>query len=202
MANHGRPNDCIGRTIEGIDHHDSPRRRPARWVLHAALLREHRQPRSRAAARHTRRRHRGRPGTDRGDGPTHPNRSLLRPPRPCGHRSTRRGPARRCHWARSRSQTVVSDLHGSDRRCRFRGRREESGDRPRVPRPRRTSLRRDVLAAPVVGGRPAPRRGVRRPDRPAPVTRRRPTSDARLRRRSDEARRDRRPAARPASASR
>ena len=54
-------------------------------------------------------------------------------------------------------------------------------DRPRLPRARRAPLRRDLLAAPVVGGRPAPRGGLQRPDRPAPLAGGRPAGPARLR---------------------
>ena len=90
----------------------------------------------------------------------------------------------RLHWLRN----------GRHRRRRVRGRAQGPRRRPRLPRARRAALRRDVLAPPVLGGRPAPRGGLRRPDRPAPRARGRPADAARLRGRRRRAPRRRRPA--------
>ena len=85
---------------------------------------------------------------------------------------------------------------GRHRRRRLRRRPEGPRRRPPVPRARRAPLRRDVLAAPGVGGRPAPRGGLRRPARPAPRARGRPPGAAVVRGPDDGAARGQRPAGR------
>ena len=63
----------------------------------------------------------------------------------------------------------------------LRRRPEGPRGRARVPRPRRASLRRELLAAPDLGGRRPPRGGVRGPGRPVPLARDRPARAARVR---------------------
>ena len=68
---------------------------------------------------------------------------------------------------------------GSHRHRRVRGRPQGPRGRARVPRPRRAALRRELLAAPELGGRPPPRGGVRGTGRPLPLARDRPPGAAR-----------------------
>ena len=89
-------------------------------------------------------------------------------------RSTRS--ARRC-----RRRSVPSTLMAVRRRRRIRRRSEGSRGRARLPRARRASLRRELLAAPDVGGRPPSGGGLRGPGRPLPLARDRPARAARLR---------------------
>ena len=82
---------------------------------------------------------------------------------------------------RRRSRPLGSPRCGCHRCRRLRRRPEGSFRRPRISRARRAALRRDVLAAPGLGGRPAPRGGLRRPARPASRPRRRPPGPPLLR---------------------
>ena len=68
---------------------------------------------------------------------------------------------------------------GGHRHRRLRRRPQGPRGRARVPRPRRAALRRELLAAPELGGRPPPRGGVRGTGRPLPLARDRPTGAAR-----------------------
>ena len=103
-------------------------------------------------------------------------------------------PGRRPASRRGPGGAAVAD--GSHRHRRVRGRSQGPRGRARVPRPRRAPLRRELLAAPELGGRPPPRGGVRGPGRPLPLARDRPAGAARLRGRGDRAGRRRGPARR------
>ena len=72
-----------------------------------------------------------------------------------------------------------SSRDGSHRHRRVRGRSQGPRGRARVPRPRRAPLRRELLAAPELGGRPPPRGGLRGARRPVPLARDRPPRAAR-----------------------